>query len=144
MKTKYQDLLVEFIVTFGGSLDLRLWLKLLREELKELKEATTKEEILKELTDCRYVATGAGIFFPQLELVSTEEVDKILKELQEFNSVVDEAFKNFTEEQLHEAFLRVHASNMSKLGEDGKPILREDGKVLKGPNYKPADLSDLF
>ena len=41
------------------------------------------------------------------------------------------------------AFKRVHESNMSKLGEDGKPIYREDGKVLKGPNYKPADLSDL-
>lgn len=29
----------------------------------------------------------------------------------------------------------VHASNMSKLGEDGRPIFREDGKVLKGPNF---------
>ena len=38
----------------------------------------------------------------------------------------------------------VHQSNMSKLDEDGKPIYREDGKVLKGPNYKPPDLSDLI
>ena len=45
---------------------------------------------------------------------------------------------------LDEAMNRVHQSNMSKLGEDGKPIYREDGKVLKGPNYKPPDLSDLF
>ena len=45
---------------------------------------------------------------------------------------------------LDEALNRVHLSNMSKLDEDGKPILREDGKVLKGPNYKPPDLSDLF
>ena len=45
---------------------------------------------------------------------------------------------------LDEALNRVHESNMSKLGEDGKPIYREDGKVLKGPNYKPPDLSDLF
>jgi predicted HAD superfamily Cof-like phosphohydrolase len=37
------------------------------------------------------------------------------------------------------AFAEVHASNMSKLGEDGKPIYREDGKVLKGPNYRKAD-----
>jgi len=36
-------------------------------------------------------------------------------------------------------FEHVHASNMSKLGEDGKPILREDGKVLKGPNYFSAE-----
>ena len=45
---------------------------------------------------------------------------------------------------LDEALNRVHLSNMSKLDEDGKPILRDDGKVLKGPNYKPPDLSDLF
>ena len=45
---------------------------------------------------------------------------------------------------LDEALDRVHKSNMSKLGEDGKPIYREDGKVLKGPGYKPPDLSDLF
>jgi NTP pyrophosphatase (non-canonical NTP hydrolase) len=46
-------------------------------------------------------------------------------------------------EQLIEAFKRVHESNMSKLGEDGKPIYRDDGKVLKGPNYKPPVLDDL-
>ena len=45
---------------------------------------------------------------------------------------------------LDEAMDRVHKSNMSKLDEDGNPIYREDGKVLKGPNYKPPDLSDLF
>jgi predicted HAD superfamily Cof-like phosphohydrolase len=38
---------------------------------------------------------------------------------------------------------RVHSSNMSKLGEDGKPVYRDDGKVLKGPNYKEAFLRDL-
>jgi hypothetical protein len=32
---------------------------------------------------------------------------------------------------------------MSKLGADGKPILREDGKVQKGPNYKEPNLKDL-
>lgn len=44
---------------------------------------------------------------------------------------------------LMEAFRRVHQSNMSKLGEDGRPIRREDGKVLKGNNYKPPFLEDL-
>lgn len=46
-------------------------------------------------------------------------------------------------DQLMEAYRRVHLSNMSKLGEDGKPIYREDGKVLKGPNYQPPNLDDL-
>lgn len=44
---------------------------------------------------------------------------------------------------LDEALNRVHRSNMSKLGEDGEPVYREDGKVLKGPNYEPPNLSDL-
>ena len=44
---------------------------------------------------------------------------------------------------LDEALDRVHKSNMSKLDTEGKPIYREDGKVLKGPNYKPPTLTDL-
>ena len=42
------------------------------------------------------------------------------------------------------AFNRVHESNMSKLGEDGKPIYREDGKVMKGPGYSPPNLEGLI
>ena len=44
---------------------------------------------------------------------------------------------------LDEALDRVHKSNMTKLGEDGKPIRREDGKILKSPNYKKPTLIDL-
>ena len=44
---------------------------------------------------------------------------------------------------LDKALHLVHESNMSKLDEYGKPIFREDGKVLKGPNYKPPNLEDL-
>ena len=44
---------------------------------------------------------------------------------------------------LDEALHRVHESNMSKLDKDGKPIFRQDGKVLKGPNYAPPNLEDL-
>ena len=45
---------------------------------------------------------------------------------------------------LDEAMDRVHKSNMSKLDENGQPIYRQDGKVLKGPNYKPPNLTDLL
>jgi hypothetical protein len=38
----------------------------------------------------------------------------------------------------------VFESNLSKLDEQGKPIYREDGKVLKGPNYMPPDLTDCL
>ena len=44
---------------------------------------------------------------------------------------------------LDEAMDRVHKSNMSKLDEYGKPVLRADGKVLKGPHYQPPNLEDL-
>lgn len=42
---------------------------------------------------------------------------------------------------MSKTFAAVHESNMSKLGADGRPIFRKDGKVLKGPNYQAADLS---
>ena len=43
-----------------------------------------------------------------------------------------------------EVFDEIQRSNMSKLGEDGKPIYREDGKVLKGPNYFKPDFSRII
>lgn len=45
---------------------------------------------------------------------------------------------------LDKCFEEVHNSNMSKLGEDGKPIYREDGKVLKGPNYWAPNLKRVL
>lgn len=45
---------------------------------------------------------------------------------------------------LVEAFNEVHRSNMSKLGDDGKPILREDGKALKSKNYTPANIHQFI
>ena len=44
---------------------------------------------------------------------------------------------------LDEAMDRVHKSNMSKLDDNGQPIFREDGKVLKSANYQPPNLTDL-
>jgi hypothetical protein len=43
-----------------------------------------------------------------------------------------------------EAMMEVHESNMSKLGEDGKPIYREDGKIMKGPNYFKPNLKKIL
>ena len=45
---------------------------------------------------------------------------------------------------LDECFQEVHASNMSKLGKDGRPIHREDGKVMKGPGYFEPDLESIL
>ena len=45
---------------------------------------------------------------------------------------------------LDKCFAEVQRSNMSKLGEDGKPIYRDDGKVMKGPNYSEPDLKNTL
>ena len=45
---------------------------------------------------------------------------------------------------LNSTFREVHVSNMSKLGEDGNPIYREDGKVMKGPNFRLPDLKNII
>lgn len=38
----------------------------------------------------------------------------------------------------------IHFSNLSKLGADGKPFYRDDGKILKGPNYRPPNLRSII
>ena len=84
---------------------------LIKEELKELKEAIDNndiEEVADALTDILYVTYGAGHAFGI-------NLDKCFKEVQN--------------------------SNMSKLGTDGKPIYNEKGKVMKGPNYFKPDLT---
>jgi predicted HAD superfamily Cof-like phosphohydrolase len=45
---------------------------------------------------------------------------------------------------LQAVFDEVHASNMTKLGPDGKPIYREDGKVMKGPSFRQPDLAAVL
>lgn len=45
---------------------------------------------------------------------------------------------------IDKAFAEVHRSNMSKLGPNGEVIKRADGKILKGPNYSPADMSVIW
>tara|TARA_B110000008_G_scaffold167470_1_gene167412 strand:- start:144 stop:542 length:399 start_codon:yes stop_codon:yes gene_type:complete len=46
--------------------------------------------------------------------------------------------------KIEEVFDAIQDSNMSKLGEDGKPIYREDGKVLKGPNYFKPKIKEIL
>jgi predicted HAD superfamily Cof-like phosphohydrolase len=94
-----------------------LRINLLAEELEELKEA---------------LAAGDPL----------ETLDALI----DLQYVLDGAFLSLG---LHDvktaAFNEVHRSNMSKLGEDGKPIRREsDGKVMKGPNYFKPDLAQFI
>ncbi|MFS4493878.1 hypothetical protein [Maribacter sp. 2308TA10-17] len=46
--------------------------------------------------------------------------------------------------KIEEVFNEIQRSNMSKLGADGKPIYREDGKVLKGPSYFKPNIQEIL
>jgi predicted HAD superfamily Cof-like phosphohydrolase len=77
------------------------------------------------------------------QAANCESYENELKELADLVYVCFQYAENM-EWDLEEALDRVHKSNMSKLGLDGKPIRRADGKVLKGPNYQPPNLTDLI
>ena len=89
----------------------RLRLMLVSEEFDEVCAAETPDNLLKELADRVYVASGYAAAFGW---------------------------------DLDEAVRRVHASNMSKLDDEGQPIKQANGKVTKGPNYEPPTLTDLM
>lgn len=95
----------------------QLRINLLQEELNELKEALANDDPL-------------------------ETLDALI----DLQYVLDGAFLSFGLQAVKDAaFNEVHRSNMSKLGEDGKPIRRpEDGKVMKGPNYFKPDLAQFI
>lgn len=52
--------------------------------------------------------------------------------------------KHGMQHKIEEVFDEIQRSNMSKLDENGEPILREDGKILKGKNYSKPDLSKII
>lgn len=71
-----------------------------------------------------------------------DDVDKRAKELADIlYTVLGTVITEGLQDVIEQVFDEVHKSNMSKLGANGKPIKRPDGKVLKGPNYKEPDLS---
>lgn len=132
------------------------------EKLEELKkERRTNQERVHEFHE----VYGCTIGDPENPGINEDSGILRLKLItEEFNEVQD-AFENGTLEEiakeltdllyvvygtgvdmgldLDECFRRVHASNMSKLGPDGKPIYNEFGKVLKGENYQPPDLTEV-
>lgn len=137
----------EFTTAFETSDSVDLWLKLVGEEHDELLEAMALDvtdntvqslsNVLKEAADYLYVFSGLDLVLEKRGLMVTEE------QIANVANLLAEVIDIFGEEVFEEAFRRVHASNMSKLGDDGKPVRREDGKVLKGPNYQPPVLTDL-
>ena len=96
---------------YDQALDYHLRSLKIQEELDELKEAMAKNDLL--------------------------EVADALTDLLYVTYGAGHAFGI----DLDKCFNEVQNSNMSKLGEDGKPIYNEFGKVMKGPNYFKPDLS---
>ncbi len=146
----------EFIAVMGGKLDF-VWAAktLITEETKELREAYEKKElsdenmadIFKELADVIYVV---AYFYNVMPVYAPEVVDDTTN--QELQDILDEAAEVVTmvSQKLRiplplilNSFEIVHASNMSKLDENGKPIRRDDGKIMKGPNYTAPDMMPI-
>ena len=80
------------------------------------------------------------------EALANNDMVEVLDALTDLQYVLDGAYLSFGLHHLKTAaFEEVQRSNMSKLGEDGKPIRREsDGKVLKGPNYFKPDIAQFL
>lgn len=97
---------------------ITLRVDLIEEELEELIEAHALEDKKKRIVDIADALTDLLYVVYGAGLVYGIDLDACFKE--------------------------VHESNMSKLGEDGKPVKRADGKVLKGPNYRKPDLSKVL
>ena len=124
---------------------------LIVEETKELKQAHEQNEgmsqIFKESADLFYVVAGFYNSLPAAAtlIVSDEINDRIALILQDaWNTLatISHEYK-IPIELFGTAFSIVHASNMSKLDDDGNPIRREDGKIMKGPKYMAPDMSSV-
>lgn len=76
------------------------------------------------------------------EFMESDDWENMLKELMDLKYVIDGFCATFGWDA-DIAFKRVHESNLSKLDDDGLPVYDSSGKVMKGANYKPCDLSDL-
>jgi len=74
---------------------------------------------------------------------NTKAREEVVKELSDLVFVCYQFAATYNID-LDKAMTLVFESNLSKLDEQGKPIYREDGKVLKGPNYQPPDLADCL
>lgn len=75
----------------------------------------------------------------------TKDPASVLDALADLQYVLDGAFLSLGFGPWKDAAVNeVHRANMSKLGVDGKPIFRHDGKYLKGPNYTPPDIAAVL
>lgn len=78
-------------------------------------------------------------------MINEEGLDQIAKELCDLLYVTYGTILTFgLQDKIEQCFDEVHRSNMSKLGKNGKPQYREDGKLMKGDNYSIADIKPIL
>ncbi len=132
--SNYENSLYEFHRAFGHTVD---------EPNPPIELAFLRARLISEEADEAVASIRNWMFERSFDRDTIDAKKNVAKELADLLYVVFGAAVTFGI-PIQEVFNRVHTSNMSKLGEDGKPIYREDGKVLKGPNYKEPDLYGLF
>ena len=80
-----------------------------------------------------------------LEACAAENVVEIADAIGDMLYIlIGTALEHGMQDHLERVFTEIHNSNMSKMGEDGKPIRREDGKILKGPNYFRPNIKKII
>lgn len=109
---------------------LRMQLSLIQEEGNEFNEALEE-----------WISASPVALLSEAEKLQCKH--EVLKELADLVYVCYQ-MAAFLGLDLDQALDRVHQSNLSKLDRDGKAIYSVNGKVLKGPNYKKPDLTDLL
>lgn len=115
----------------------RLRAELIFEEFKELIYELGYDLVYREYDDISTRVKEIVLVHDDTRALSLQ---KIAKESADLKYVVygTDAALGIPSDAVYE---EVHASNMSKLGPNGEVIRREDGKVLKGPNYQKPDLT---
>lgn len=80
-----------------------------------------------------------------VEAMRDGDLGPILHELADLRYVVDGTVVTFGLTEVYDAaVLEIHTANLSKLGPDGEPIRNEAGRVVKGPNFRPANVTHLL
>lgn len=152
---KLAEMVKEFYLAFGQQeflekemtkerIELRE--RLFYEELKEYNDAeknNDKVEMLDAVCDMYYIHIGT------LLEQNKGDVEKVASKIffledERTRKIFNWEVENGFEKILFQAFSEIHKSNMSKLGLDGKPIYREDGKITKGPNFFPPNLKQFL
>ncbi|QYJ68129.1 nucleoside triphosphate pyrophosphohydrolase family protein [Flavobacterium litorale] len=80
-----------------------------------------------------------------LEAVENDDITEIADALGDMLYILcGTILEHGLQHKIEAVFDEIQRSNMSKLGADGKPIYREDGKVMKGPNYFKPDFATIL